>query len=145
MDTEHIIIIKACQAIPHSNINFHVENKERESQGTKVLPKCKCTLIGLANNATLEFFYSGLSNRLGLTEAVRAVVIGHFSIDGHLKNDHFNFKGAHNFFLINDPDDDPNSSPVQLLTSVINKFSFAGQTVLDALSTGRLEISLFVL
>ena len=36
-------------------------------------------------------------------QLVGAFVIGHFSIDGKLKADHYNFSAMHNMFIINAP------------------------------------------
>lgn len=63
-------------------------------------------------------------------------MVAHFSADGKLKPEHFNFPSSrHNLFLIDEPDS-PHVPP-QLLTQIIEAFSFSGHTILDALSNGK--------
>ena len=62
-------------------------------------------------------------------QLVGAFVIGHFSIDGKLKADHYNFSAMHNMFIINAPVETGcvKSVPVSLFQEVIEKFSYGGQ------------------
>ena len=73
---------------------------------------------------------------LALVPSVGGLVVAHFSVDGKLKPEHFNFTSSrHNLFLI-DESDSPHAPP-QLLTQIIEAFSFSGHTILDALSNGK--------
>ena len=63
-------------------------------------------------------------------------MVAHFSVDGKLKPEHFNFTSScHNLFLTDEADSPP--TPPQLLTQIIEAFSFSGHTILDALSNGK--------
>lgn len=75
----------------------------------------------------------------GLVQSVGAIVIGHFSMDGKLKADHFNFTSAiRNMFIIDAPIEVgcSRSVPVALLQDVIEKFSYSGHMVLSAMTNG---------
>ena len=63
-------------------------------------------------------------------------MVAHFSANGKLKPEHFNLPSSrHNLFLIDEPDSP--HVPAQLLTQIIEAFSFSGHTILDALSNGK--------
>ena len=73
--------------------------------------------------------YAGTSKRI--VNSVGVVLVGHFSVDGNLKGDHFNFQTSHNMIIV---DENLNYSPaLGIYSEVINKFSFAGQTVVAAM------------
>ena len=63
-------------------------------------------------------------------------MVGHFSIDGSIKEEHYNFKTAHNVIII---DEEPTDTqlPLSLFADIIKKFSFAANTVVEALGTGK--------
>ena len=65
-----------------------------------------------------------------------AIVVGHFSVDGQLKSDHYNFSAAHDMITVDEPSSD-NHIPVSLYVDIIEKFSFAGHTVIEAIGTGE--------
>ena len=79
------------------------------------------------------FLHTGES---GLTQSLGAVVVGHFSIDGSVKEEHYNFKTAHNVIVL---DEEPTDTqlPLSLFGDIIKKFSFVANTVVEALGTGK--------
>ena len=67
----------------------------------------------------------------------RVVVIGHFSLDGELKDEQYCIPPMHNIFLSRCEED--------LLKNIISKLSHDGQVVLDAVSeNGMLLVNTFV-
>lgn len=58
-----------------------------------------------------------------LTDAVWGIVIGHYSSDGKLRDDHFNLKEANHNALACDE--------MEAMTKIIEWFSFEGQTVVQ--------------
>ena len=62
-------------------------------------------------------------------DAVGLVVLGHFSIDGQMKKEHFTGK-HHNMFVVDNKE--------ELMDNIIQLLSFTGQTVLDIITmTGK--------
>lgn len=59
----------------------------------------------------------------GLVDAVGLVVLGHFSLDGQLKKEHYTEK-HHNMFIFDD-------KKSELMWKIIELLSFTGQTVLE--------------
>ena len=66
-----------------------------------------------------------------LVDAVAGVAIAHFSLDGHIKDEHYNFVGKrHNIFI-----SEPESCPyISFFQQIIEAFSFEGQVVLSAMA-----------
>ena len=62
-----------------------------------------------------------LVDGLELVDATGVIVVGHFSIDGELKKEHYT-KRHHNMFVIEGEED--------LIKEVVGPFSFPGQTIL---------------
>ena len=83
----------------------------------------------------MNLLAAGTSKKL--IPSVGGIVIGHFSVDGPLKDDHCNFKASHNMFIVEDPSTTLDTPPVCLHLSLIKKFSFPGQTVVEANGTGQ--------
>ena len=78
---------------------------------------------------------SGISREF--IPSVRVVVIGHFSLDGELKDEQYCIPPMHNIFLSRCEED--------LLKNIISKLSHDGQVVLDAVSeNGMLLVNTFV-
>jgi len=65
---------------------------------------------------------------------VGVVVIGHFSLDGELKDEQYCIPPAHNIFLSTGEED--------LLKKIIAKLSHDGHVVLDALSENGMPSTL---
>lgn len=73
--------------------------------------------------------YAGTSKRI--VNSVGTVLVGHFSVDGNLKGDHFNFRTSHNMIIV---EENAKYSPaIGIYSDVINKFSYTGQTVVAAM------------
>ena len=66
--------------------------------------------------------YKYTGGGLELVDAVGVVVIGHFSLDGQLKKEHYTQK-HHNMFII--------ENRRELTHELMNLFSFTGQTVVE--------------
>ena len=64
-----------------------------------------------------------LGGGFGLVDAVGLVVLGHFSLDGQLKKEHYTEK-HHNMFIFDD-------KKSELMWKIIELLSFTGQTVLE--------------
>ena len=56
-----------------------------------------------------------------LVDAIGLVVLGHFSLDGQLKKEHFTEK-HHNIFVVDDK---------RVMSKIIELLSFTGQAILD--------------
>ncbi|XP_064402226.1 uncharacterized protein LOC135347981 [Halichondria panicea] len=68
--------------------------------------------------------------KVGLTPCLEAIVIGHWSQSGKLLRDHQ--KCRHNVFCHNGLDDET------LTESIVETFTYSGQTVLDATESGSM-------
>ena len=126
----------------------HTECGYWHNQGCSTTSKSFCLLLAssICSDCYTSYMYSMRVTiffllpvaSMGLAPSVGGLVVAHFSIDGKLKPDHFNFSSSHhNLFLIDGPDS-PHTPP-QLLMQIIEAFSFSGHTVLDALSNGKLS------
>ena len=77
--------------------------------------------------------------------SVGAVAIGHFSIDGTLKKDHFN-RGlgncVPNMFIIDETTDEV--PPVELMSQLVEVLTYPGQTVVDTTYNGIITITVCV-
>lgn len=69
-----------------------------------------------------------------MVDSLLPIVVGHFSVDGSLKDDHFNFKNTNNVIVV---DEESTGTPEALLLELIKMFSFSGQTIID-ITTGEL-------
>ncbi len=86
----------------------------------------------------MVFSFEGES-KLGFTQAMGSVVIGHYSINGVLQKDHFNQEGNRTNFFKSTPNDLSGSSdqgevPISVYKAIISTLSFEGQCIFDATS-----------
>ena len=75
-----------------------------------------------------------------MVQSVGAVVIGHFSVDGALKRDHFNRtlgRCITNMFIVEEISS--NGPPVGLMTQIVEILTYPGQTVVDTTCNGIIK------
>ena len=83
--------------------------------------------IGIKNSTTLTL------GGLGFSEVIGLAVIGHYSLNGDLENQHFNFEGTiPNFFAIDKEEEHSPGIPSSVLEQVIQTLSFEGDWIIDA-------------
>ena len=69
-----------------------------------------------------------------LVPAIGGIAVGHFSIDGELKPEHYNSNTVHHNVFVAEASDNDSGLPLSLMSELIEFFSFSGQTVLDIMS-----------
>ena len=85
----------------------------------------------------VQFIITG--SLIGMLSSVNCVIIGHFSIDGKLKSNHFNSQQPiPNIFQVEE--NTSANPPSDLFRILVEKFSFNGQTILDCLTEGKIMI-----
>ena len=70
----------------------------------------------------------------GLVPAIGGIAVGHFSIDGQIKAEHYNSSTMHHNVFVAEASDNDSDLPLSLMSELIEFFSFSGQTVLDIMS-----------
>ena len=71
-----------------------------------------------------------------ITPSLGGIILGHFSLDGTVKEEHFNFKNTLDTIVIDEHCSTDMPVPTSLYREIISKFSFTGHTVVEAMATG---------
>ena len=83
-------------------------------------------------------FTACIGSSPGLFSAVNGIVIGHFSVDGKLKQNHYNFRQViPNLFQVEGKSSGSTNPPSHLYQTLVERFSFTGQTILDTMTEGK--------
>ena len=78
--------------------------------------------VTIWNACTITVSNKSTGSGLEFVEAVGLVIIGHFSLDGQLKKEHYTEK-HHNMFVV--------ENRCELLRKLMKLFSYTGQTVVE--------------
>ena len=110
----------------HTDI-FYWYNKTISTTGV-----CACMSIKMLTKLVCMYLFVILTGSSKVVDSLCPLVVGHFSVDGSLKEDHYNFKAVHNVIVV-----DAEPALENLFVQIIEMFSFTGQMVVEAIGTGE--------